>query len=372
MTHAKKHSIRHSWRTLRRLMAHTLTAAQLVCVAAFGACAASVYISPVKCSWLSVLGLGFPLLLGLVCGVLLLALIFTPRRAWISLVGILACIGSIRNYMPFNIPSEPPVDAWHVMSWNVGGAAWNDSTHDAMRTFLTESQLDLLGLQELGNARADKFREALSYRMPYFCNQASNDDYTGLCLFSRWPIVGNEIICRSSGNMAQAYSVVISPKDTLIVLNCHLQSMHIDNNTRSDYEAIMHRENTNADTLETTSRSIVRYIRENSKIRALQADTIYQYLEKNSNKRLIVMGDFNDTPISYTRQHIMQAAPLLDCFREAGNGISRTFNRNAIYVRIDHILASGIYFKPYATHVTTTKLSDHNPVETYLSNINNY
>lgn len=366
MARRSRHTLKGTLHTICRMIGHGITAAQILCVGMLWLCAASVYVSPAKCSWMSVIGLGFPFLIVLVTAVLTVALLLTPRRAWISMLGLIACCGSIRNYAPINMPSTPPDDAWHVMSWNVGGAPWNDSTHEAMRDFLFNSELDILGLQELGTARAEKFKEVLAYRMPYLSNISSDDDCTGLCLYSRWPIVGKELICRSNGNMAQAYQLLLAPEDTLIVVNCHLQSMHIDTNTRTDYAAIMHREQTNSDTVEVTYRTLVRQIRENSAVRALQVDTLADYLQRHSSAKLILMGDFNDTPISYTRQHLIKAAPLTDCFRESGIGIGRTFNRHAIYVRIDHIMASAAFYKPYDTRVIPTKLSDHNAIDTYL------
>ena len=51
-----------------------------------------------------------------------------------------------------------------------------------------------------------------------------------------------------------------------------------------------------------------------------------------------------------------------DAFRAAGNGISRTFNRDAMYVRIDHVLADPT-FVPVEAHVDNgVDLSDHYPL----------
>ena len=81
-------------------------------------------------------------------------------------------------------------------------------------------------------------------------------------------------------------------------------------------------------------------------------------------KTFIVCGDFNDTPISYA--HHLFCRRMTDAYRATANGIGRTFNRNAMYVRIDHIFCSEEW-KPYACTVDrAAEASDHYPISCYL------
>ena len=79
---------------------------------------------------------------------------------------------------------------------------------------------------------------------------------------------------------------------------------------------------------------------------------------------MIVCGDFNDTPLSYTHRVISNG--LIDCFVETGNGPGVSYNRSKMYVRIDNILCTPD-FKPYACKVDDSiKNSDHYPIMCWL------
>lgn len=344
---------------------NVLTTLQILAVGMLLCCAASVYVSPNDYSFLSILTLGFPFLLALAIAIGLLALLFTPRRAWITLLGLLLCGGSIRNYCPLNLPAATPDSAWHVMTWNMGGTPWNDdSTRAAIHTFLTNEQLDLLIVQETSSPHADTLAAYLRSRMPYSAFNGDSQWY-GHAIISRWPVLGSEKLTVSGGNRAVLYQLQMPQGDTLFVVSCHLQSMHLDSNVRSDYSAIIHRQETNPDSMQHTSETLLQHIRENGALRALQADTVAQFLRAHAGRSVIVAGDLNDSPVSYTRQTIAEAAPLTDCFRASGNGIGRSFNRDAIYVRIDHLFCSN-NFKPYACRFENTPISDHYPLHSHL------
>ena len=81
-------------------------------------------------------------------------------------------------------------------------------------------------------------------------------------------------------------------------------------------------------------------------------------------KTFIVCGDFNDTPVSYA--HHLFCSRMTDAYRATANGVGRTFNRNAMYVRIDHIFCSEEW-KPFACTIDRSiETSDHYPVSCYL------
>lgn len=363
---------RHShgiWHYICQFSTQLTTAMQCIAALMLGASAGSVYVSPDSIHGVSILGLGFPFFLAFAVLVGCIALLFTPRRSWISLVGLLACCGSIRNYSPINLPSEPPAEAWHVMTWNLGGVQWDDSSRTALKEYIQRADLDIACFQEICPTRSDTLAQALRYRMPYSSFSGKDDGGTGISILSRWPIIGVDTLSDHGANRAQAYTLLLAPGDTLFVVNVHMESMHIPHETRTDYSAIVHREQTNRDTVETISKTLLQHIAENSAIRSHQADSVADYIRHHAGQKILVMGDFNDTPISYTRQTLYEAAPLTDCWRATGTGIARTFNRNAFYVRIDHIFCSSAHFVPYQCRIDHSKLSDHYPVDTYIGNI---
>lgn len=341
-----------------------MTTLQTVAVGTLLLCSASVYVSPQTVKALSVFTLGFPFLLLLAIVIGLLALLFTPRRAWITLLGLVLCSGTIRNYCPVNIPRSAPDSSWHVMTWNMGGTTWDDSSRTVLHTFLEKQRLDILVVQEISSPNAGQLANCLKDQMPY-SRFLGDSQWYGHSIFSRWPILTGEKLTVSGANRAILYQIQSPLEDTLFVVSCHLQSMHLDSDVRSDYSAIVHRQETNRDSVQQTSNTLLRHIMDNGALRALQADTIAQFLRAHAGRPVIVAGDFNDTPVSYTRQVIAEAAPLTDCFRASGNGIGRSFNRDAIYVRIDHLFCTE-NFKPYACRLEQTPISDHYPLHGYL------
>jgi endonuclease/exonuclease/phosphatase family metal-dependent hydrolase len=79
---------------------------------------------------------------------------------------------------------------------------------------------------------------------------------------------------------------------------------------------------------------------------------------------VVVCGDFNDTPNSYTYHQISKG--LNDAFREAGSGIGTTYVGKIPFLRIDYILYSKERFDPLYFKVIRKNLSDHYPVVSTL------
>ena len=80
---------------------------------------------------------------------------------------------------------------------------------------------------------------------------------------------------------------------------------------------------------------MVNRLSDNNKLRAMQADTIADIIAA-SPYPVIVCGDFNDTPISYTYRRVSRK--LKDAFREVGRGYSYTYRGFFDMLRIDYVL----------------------------------
>ena len=91
-----------------------------------------------------------------------------------------------------------------------------------------------------------------------------------------------------------------------------------------------------------------------------QADAVAEYIQQHKDKSIILMGDFNDSPISYVRRRIAQE--LTDCYVSTANGPGISYHYSGFYVRIDNIFCSD-HWMPYDCHVDNSiKASDHYPV----------
>ena len=371
-----KHKKRSS---LYIIVANIITGCSLATVLLLLLSVGSVYVSPEKIRILSLAGLTFPVFL---CGTVFMffvSLLFAWRRSWIPLVGLLLCSSSIRNYFPINFPSPAPKQSLKVMTYNTGTfGMWTGANRDKndkdgnnrlIRDILRENP-DIIGYQEgMGGATYTNHVEPqLKRNGLYHKSHQSHGSQIG-CI-SRYPILESQTICKSTADEAVLFKIKLSNADTLYFVVLHLKSMDISNEEKENFK-----ENINQLRNDSTDTSIdyqglthlARKIARASEPRAKQADTIAQFIEENKHRNLIVCGDFNDTPVSYTYHTIASAGNLEDAFVQTGNGLGRTFNRYAMVVRIDHILYGKDFWEPHAARIINRPdRSDHNAVTVHL------
>ncbi len=144
-------------------------------------------------------------------------------------------------------------------------------------------------------------------------------------------------------------------KDTVRVYNCHLQSIRFG---AEEYKFL---QNLGKDEDEQTvkrTRNILSRLRIAFIKRATQADMIAKHIKKCPYP-VIICGDFNDTPLSYTYKKITEG--LVDAFRESGSGFGTTYAGPIPGLRIDYLLHSP-EISAFNFKITRAKLSDHYPV----------
>jgi endonuclease/exonuclease/phosphatase family metal-dependent hydrolase len=110
-------------------------------------------------------------------------------------------------------------------------------------------------------------------------------------------------------------------------------------------------------------RSIARKLKRAFVQRASQARVVAGEIEK-SPYPVIVCGDLNDTPSSYTYYTISNQ--LSDTFVTSGNGLSQTYAGALPSFRIDYIMHDKSRFSASDYSRIRSKLSDHYPVSATL------
>lgn len=166
------------------------------------------------------------------------------------------------------------------------------------------------------------------------------------------------LVATKSTGMRCTYADLLIGADTVRVYNVHLESIRIKN---EDFEALNKALSlSEKDSLEHLE-SIVNKLRNAFITRAELADTLAAHIARCPYP-LIVCGDFNDTPASYSYQTI--AKGLKDSFREAGSGLGVTYARVPLF-RIDNILYSP-HFRASAHRVHRWPRSDHFAVQATL------
>lgn len=346
----------------------TLAVLSWLAVLTLWGCTATVHVSPAQWgSLFGVVGLGFPFCVAALGATALLCLLLKPRLLWVHLLGLIGCFGALRDYCPINVSSPHPKGCIKVMTYNTsiwGNREKNDVGQYKLLRYVGKQRPDIVCFQEavFNNTEEQdlvvKTLKQFGYQYKWIGMNGGNT----LGVASLYPIAKFERLCASSSNGAAVFYIVLEQGDTVKVVNAHLESTHLTGENRKNFSQIV-RNPEAADTVKGKF-AMLRTLGHASKERAHQADTIARFLDHHAGEKIIVAGDFNDTPISYT--HHAVCSRLTDAFRATANGIGRTFNRYGMYVRIDHIFCSD-HWKPFATRVDdTVTFSDHYPVITYL------
>lgn len=322
------------------------------------------YADPTVHPYIANAGLLFPFFLLINLGFLFFWLVFKWRMIVIPILGYVAAFVPLRIYIPINATATPKPGAIKVVSFNVKGFIDPDgeNSFDRVIGYLATSAADIVCLQEDNGAYStnQRFDSIFAHSS---VDAVAKDGGNSIGIYTRFPIVKKERIpYESVGNGSWAYYLKIK-RDTVIVINNHFESTHLSLDERRRYKDMLKGEMDN-DTARAESKRLLNRLGESSKMRAPQADSVHKYIERHNNYPIIVCGDFNDNPISYTRRIV--AKGLTDCYVSTGRGIGLSYNQKGFYVRIDNLFCSS-HFKPYNCKVDNKiDVSDHFPISCWL------
>ena len=358
---------------VKNILFYILTGATLTTEVLLVLVAYSDHLNPVDHPVLACAGMAFPFVLLFNVLLLVVWLFLKWRKAWMPLLGFLLAYPSIRVYMPLHFSQEPPEGSIKVVSYNVAcyGHRKNDQDPQlAIFSYLQQHQADIVCLQEdvsLSGKAKDSLLRLFPYNDTIHINRPSSPLINALGVHSRFPIIRKERIpYESLANGSAAFYLQVG-QDTVIVVNNHLESTHLSVTDRQRYTDII-QGTMNSHEAQAETRMLLGKLSAAMVKRAPQADAVRRYIEQHSRYPIIVCGDFNDTPVSYTRRTI--ADGLLDCFVESGNGFGFSFSQKGFFVRIDQLMCSR-HFVPYGCYVDDKiEASDHYPVVGWLKRLN--
>jgi endonuclease/exonuclease/phosphatase family metal-dependent hydrolase len=340
-------------------------------------------ISPADIWWLALFGLGFGtfFVLNLIC--IAVWRWRKSRKYWLSLILCILGIGNLFDIVePSLFRSHAPdpdrnVEPVKLMSFNVrlfDLYNWfhSSETRGNIFSFLKEENPAIACFQEFytntGEKSEMKNKEELTRVLgaPYshieFTVSLNGKDNFGIATYSKYPIVrrGAHHFKKKGGNVF-IYSDIKIGDDTLRVFNVHLESIRF---RKEDYKFI---ENLGNDEVEQDELAgglnILRRLKRAYQKRAEQVDLIYHEIRK-SPYRVVVCGDFNDTPSSYAVNTLSEN--LKDSFRESGVGFGKTYSGPFPSFRIDYIFHDK-QLKSFNFTTHHGELSDHYPISCQLS-----
>nr|WP_314479390.1 endonuclease/exonuclease/phosphatase family protein [uncultured Porphyromonas sp.] len=334
----------------------------------------SGYIPPVRWIIPAFLGLFFPALLVAQIGVTIFWLLAWDKRRLLLVAAVwLISLPQLLVYFPISRAEKSlgtEEESLRILSYNVCAFGFKPHTKtspNATLQYIKSSGADIVCIQEAmlnqnpwAGVVSKTLRSYLDEDYPYINVIRVNRGGSTLALLSKYPIKeAKEIPLPSWVNGAVAYKVDIRGKETLVI-NVHLESFRLRRVDGEDYlrlakdgDAIRLKDALRAK-LSPTFRS-----------HNIQANIIHDLIQRYGSGRVIVCGDFNDTPLSYARYKIGEG--LEDAFVSKGNGLGITFHTRPFFVRIDHILF-GPAFRALRCEVDkTASESDHYPIEAVLT-----
>ncbi len=332
------------------------------------------FIHPSTIPLLPFFGLSYPILLVLtICWLVIWALM---RSKWAIICLIVLVIGGKLHFRNFslgnNANNSDPQKGLSVMSFNVRlfdlfNPDFNNAlkNRDQIFSFINGQAPDVLCLQEF--YRQDKptrfeimdsiyrIMGSKEYHERSAHKRRTHENY-GIAIFSKYPIISKgDVMFDSQSPQDFNYCIfadIVKNTDTLRVYNVHLQSIglksdsNIGGGTLANYQS------------KRGLFAAYRKLKSAFQKRANQARRVVEHL-KNSPYPVIVCGDFNDTPMSYTYNQFHMV--LRDAFQGNIFGLGATYIGKLPAGRIDYFFHSPkLSVSNFKIHPKT--ISDHRPI----------
>ena len=334
------------------------------------------YVSPLRTPFFSFMGIAFPVILlaNVLC---LIFWILLEKWSFTIIMGavLLICYNPITTFFPINLKKQTiPDNSLKVLTYNVMGflgEARRNSAHPLLE-YIAKTDADIVCLQEymisktgkslLTQKDVDKVLSNYPYRSITGLEYSGKYHTYGLACFSKYPIKSTrEFAFEGSYNGAAIYSIDVNG-ETYLVTNAHLESNKISASDKKLYGNLL--VNRDSRTLTKVTSNIKKRLGRGYTKRARQVQKITDYIARQEYDKLIICGDFNDTPISYAYKKMK--GDLTDAYASIGFGPGITYYEDFFLFRIDYILHSK-NLKAHKTKVDRVKFSDHYPVLTYLT-----
>ncbi len=334
------------------------------------------YISQAKFWPLSFLALAFPFIASCMFMTVIIWLVLFPKTGVVLLLlfllgykNLFSTIG-VHYFSGFDIQKSK--SNLRVLDWNVRGFVNNQKIKEhprnprrRMMDFIKQMEPDILMFQEFDDynnplyySNSRTLHDSLGYKYHYLSvtddGKSKRNTLYGSAIFSKYPLSNVQRVVINSGKNAESIVLahVTIENKTFRLATMHLLSLELG--SPAGDQPFFGRVNESF----IMNRSRMQNFKSYDAIHARQAEQVRNLLDQ-SPYPLIVSGDFNSVPNSYTYHKIK--GDLQDCFVKKGFGFGRTFTGLSPTLRIDYILADK-QFKVVQYTSPKLYLSDHFPV----------
>ena len=319
----------------------------------------SVYISPEYFRYVGLLPFFIPVILLLNLFLLVILILSWRKLAFLPFLALL--IGYKFLIATFQIhPKNEEAKGLKVLTYNAHMFYYNPksevSPDSNVLSWLQEQPADIKVFQEFLQDNTTPSKDAVkilgkdsNYKVSYQITDGNPKKMSnGLAIFSRFPIINEGKVFNSQGTNGAIFADILVNNDTIRIYNAHLEAMRINSEGLENLEGF--KEN---------YRQTLGKLQRGSLARNKQLKVLLEHMN-NSPHPLILMGDLNEIPYSYT--YFKLGENYENAFENAGRGFGFTYNRILFFLRIDHIFSSEkLKAVQFRTH-REVDYSDHYPV----------
>jgi endonuclease/exonuclease/phosphatase family metal-dependent hydrolase len=301
------------------------------------------------------------------------------KQFLLSLIILLIGIPILTRYFQIHIPDKNKIKSIHksqplkIISFNVrlfNLYKWvnKEDAEQEIIHFINRESPDIICFQEFYTRERGKYSEKellkqlqmANYKYIQYVLRKPGVSNFGIATISKYPIIHSGNINFINTYNQCVFTDIKHGKDTFRVYNTHLQSYRL---LKQNYDFIDSLKLKYNDDQVKGWRDIIYRIKTAYIKRGNQADSVSAHIKK-SKYPVIVCGDFNDSPVSYSYQKISKG--MKDAFIEAGSGIGSTYFTKFPSFRIDYILHQNSLVA-FNYKSPKLELSDHNPVICYIT-----
>lgn len=249
--------------------------------------------------------------------------------------------------------------SYNIHSLNIAGVPYGQSLNNIV-SFVKSEDPDVICFQEFQSLTNDTTGVIVNAfaQWPYFASLFGQENPSlgsGSVIFSKYPISPcNSVI--NEGTTGGVLGVdLYADGDTVRLYNCHLQTTAYNQvNQEQPLGQVLAQ-----DDAASKFRLTASVMRGNFVLRAAQADSL-ALLTAHSPYPLVVVGDLNSVPLSYTYKTVR--GDLSDAFRDRGEGYGYTYRPMKGILRIDYAFYDDYHYECSDYRSPNLEYSDHNPV----------
>ena len=334
----------------------------------------SQYVSPQIFSYLAFFGIGFQFLLAFNLLFVIYWILRWRKQVYFPLAAILVISLVIPRFFQLRLRHPAiPSSAFKVMSYNVRlfdlyNWSHNKETRNRIFSFIKHEEPSIACFQEYFQGDSgyfnttDTLQQILKAKNAHieFTLTLARTHHWGIATYTSFPIINKGWVdFPEKSNNICIFTDVLIGTDTVRIYNMHLQSFLF---SKQDYKFVEDLEqNKQVDEVE-GSMNILKRMRLAFIKRAPQADAVAMHIA-GCKYPVILCGDFNDTPLSYTYHTIK--GKLSDSFMESGSGLGKSYYGAFPSFRIDYIFHSD-EFTSYEYNTHPEEFSDHFAITTVM------